>query len=130
MKIETRAWNKTTKEWQTKNSGLSCNSDQLLLLPNGNYVVGNDAALTFTLFTGKVDKNGVKIFEGDLLKLDTQAISYLVVKYDEDLARFMLHGFNQKNQRTFRVGIAKFSKKAWVFGNIFENRFGGQVFEE
>ena len=48
-------------------------------------------------FTGLTDKNNTKIFEGDILAVETSNISvecdgYFVVKYDTETARFICEG--------------------------------------
>lgn len=65
-------------------------------------------------FTGLTDKNGVKIFEGDIFNLGDKDILYIVVWSDT--------GFRGRQTRsTSYVGLEYWKDKIEVSGNIYDN---------
>ena len=93
------------------------------LSPYGLFLPLEDDDLEFMQFTGLTDKNGKKIFEGDIVKyINTQSAVYDVgrkmcgfIVFDEDCQAYM-----SKNnlQRDFDWC---FGDKLEVIGNIYDN---------
>ena len=81
-------------------------------------------------FTGLTDKNGVKIFEGDILQYFDDEIQ--VVEWSNEVARIMLHTYGEREHKQGRKTI-KVKHEGWndlddypldkmpILGNIHDN---------
>ena len=102
-KIEFRAWNvhyEKMYNWGNVGKGVFDNDDYVIMQ-----------------FTGLTDKNGVKIFEGDVVKVPTEWNSLIgVVEYNDYLASFNAWLQNRK-EGCFLIT----DEDIEVIGNIFEN---------
>ena len=101
----------------------TCTTSSTIPTPT-HYVMGTDASskaqiwvdsATVGQYTGLTDKNGVKIFEGDIARYDDKLAA---VEWDEDSAMFMVRGFYS--------GILDDFSQMWgtdieVIGNIHDN---------
>ena len=73
-------------------------------------------AETLGQFTGLTDKNGNKIFEGDILESDSERF---VVDWDDEFSGFYLTNVNPRYQ-----GVAMFANVAddgYIIGNVHDN---------
>lgn len=71
-------------------------------------------------FTGLTDKNGVKIFEGDIVTVENPNISddeYGIVKFDDDSAMFIV----EFDTFTVDFGNNIDGNQCEIIGNIFDN---------
>lgn len=71
-------------------------------------------------FTGLTDKNGVKIFEGDIVTIENPNISddeYGIVKFDNDGAMFIV----EFDTFTVDFGNNIDGNRCEIIGNIFDN---------
>ena len=108
--IEFRAWCKKQKE-MTKVIVLSFNNKGIII-PNGQVELFENIELM--QYTGLKDKNGVKIFEGDIVKLGEEEICF--IEWDEYDCSYRI-----KNKEVDDI-LAGFRPKDFeVIGNIYKN---------
>ena len=70
---------------------------------------------TFCEFTGQTDKNGVKIFEGDILQYGKS--THLKVSCNDTLSSFVIYVWDFK----YYFGESVYASECEVIGNTFDN---------
>lgn len=107
------------------------NIDRHFIIKHGEFEYDNYDAWevipeTVGQYTGLTDKNGKKIFEGDIVRVClSPEIDIGVVKFDERIASFIID-FNPCELGTFLdmfLAIQEVGNKVWVevIGNIHDN---------
>lgn len=84
--------------------------------PKGKFLACLVKPETVGQFTGLTDKNGNKIFEGDILESDSERF---VVDWDDEFSGFYLTDVNPRHQ-----GVAMFANVAddgYIIGNVHDN---------
>jgi len=100
--------------------------DQKMLIERacGNEWVPFDKIESLMQFTGLTDKNKVRIFEGDIVKIDrfTETMQGKV-EYSNNLAAFIVRISNYRTLESFPLLLVEMGTRAVeVIGNIYENQ--------
>lgn len=112
-----RAWSTFKNEWvkhfYITESGLIYNMEQ----PHRDLIGAvpvEKSGLILMQSTGLKDKNGVEVFDGDIMFYEQDCYQYTLVKYDKDKLAFVLYD-----------GCERLYHELWepgeVIGNIYEN---------
>lgn len=102
-------------EWVEGNYSIML-SGRVAIQPIGRIVTYEVLPTTVGQFTGLTDKNGNKIFEGDILESDSERF---VVDWDDEFSGFYLTNVNPRYQ-----GVAMFANVAddgYIIGNVHDN---------
>ena len=124
-KIKFRAWDNENKYMITSKQGIFTalrNSMNITVQDNGYYNNGdllkpNKEKYTLMQYTGLKDKNGVEIYEDDIVKYEGEDTSY-VVMFDPT-GYWCLDGNGARNsEMLYYEDVFKYLE---VIGNIYEN---------
>lgn len=103
-------------EWITSNSIMQTNYSGTFLWYEGCWreVISE----TVGQYTGLTDKNGKKIFEGDIIICDTSTYRYVTgtVKYSENASCYYIKALNSSNDYMFNCDNILI-----IIGNIHDN---------
>lgn len=81
----------------------------------------NDKSLIIMQSVGLKDKNGVEIFEGDIIKPLGFASWIGVAAYSKENAAYILDSHDNDFVRDTNVYLSQFAEGLEVLGNIYEN---------
>jgi len=134
--IKFRAWNHRNEDWETNSFDADLDEERIgtksLLLINTMYHKNNGDLYTFQLASGLNDRDGIEIFEGDILqftRLDNSK-EYFKVWHEKGGLVINIHSndFNKPTEKiSFFEALANMQTASFlsgsceIIGNIFEN---------
>lgn len=83
--------------------------------PYGLFLPLEDDELVFMQYTGLKDKNGTKIFEGDIVNMLNITDYPMQIKWNKKWARFIFYNLVDKTEMNL------FTEQCEVIGNIYDN---------
>ena len=111
--LEFRAWWKDTKrfldcdEWYMTCSGAKYLHYAVMPYKDDNFIIEQ--------YTGLKDKNGTKIFEGDIVNMLNITDYPMQIKWNKKWARFIFYNLVDKTEMNL------FTEQCEVIGNIYDN---------
>ena len=81
----------------------------------------SDKSLILMQSTGLKDKNGVEIYEGDIVKPLGFASWIGVVAYSKENAAYILDDHNNDFRKGENIYLSEFAEGLEIIGNIYEN---------
>ena len=114
-----RAWDNENKCWT--NYAITDDLQIFYDKYTGDWLCENKDWFVLMQSTGLKDKNGVEIFEGDIVKPVSFASWIGVVKYSPENAAYILDDYNNEFIRGENVYLSQFNEGLEVKGNIYEN---------
>lgn len=115
--INFRAWDNANKKWLNKDD-----AEDLIIRLDGSYEINKGWAiiepdLTIEQYTGLKDKNGKKIYEGDIVKIEAYSRVFQVVYRKWDCS-FVYE--NDEDEEIVHM-FSGFPSAYEIIGNIHEN---------
>lgn len=115
-----RAWDKKLKRWT--DYSLTDDLQRFYDKHTGRWCCDkNNDRFVLMQATGTNDKNGVEIYDGDILKPVSFATWIGVVKYSSPNAAYILDDHNNEFIRGENVYLSQFNDGLEIIGNIYEN---------
>lgn len=120
--IKFRAWdNKLNLMLATDSVSLCINGDICFLDTDGEWVADTENRITLLQYTGLKDKNGVEVYEGDIL--NSGACWGVRVEFENGTIWIKDLDKVRYSNEIICIPISKFGVNHWeVIGNIYENK--------
>lgn len=120
MKLKFRAWDKHDKKMY-KIDVLNLWEDKVEMLEKRVDEVRGFKAVDIMQSTGMLDKDGIEVFEGDIIKPVGFASWIGSVEYSPETATFVLKDHNNDFLRSEPVFLSQFTDGLKILGNVYEN---------
>ena len=116
--IKFRVWNTETNKMITNVKEMGVFALQSIYTIDEFLVIPTNEKYPLMQYTGLKDKNGVEIYEGDIIKYDFNELNYRIEFLN---AEFIARRFYENIENLYPTEF-DYGKECEVIGNIYENK--------